>query len=234
MATGASNCRPRRHPDRRAQGRADPDPAAQLHLLAARHPPRRAGGEQDRPGRLRPGDLRPASSPTTAPSPRRWTSPRSPRSRCRRASATTSPRARRRRPGTQGPTLLEHLEEHRRREPTPDAKPFRFPVQWVNRPEPRLPRLLRHRRLGRGPAGRPVVVAGLRRADQGRADRHLRRRSGRGQGRRCGDADAGRRGRHRPRRPAVARRPRGRRSPTSSPRTCCGWPTSRCCPAAPT
>ena len=44
--------RPRRDPDRRAQGRADADPAAQLHRLAARHPPRRAGGQQDGPGRL--------------------------------------------------------------------------------------------------------------------------------------------------------------------------------------
>ena len=55
MATGASNCRSRGHPGRRAQGRADADPAPRLHLLAARHPPRRAGGQQDRPGRLRPG-----------------------------------------------------------------------------------------------------------------------------------------------------------------------------------
>ena len=31
----------RGHPDRRAQGRADPDPPAQLPRLAARHPPRR-------------------------------------------------------------------------------------------------------------------------------------------------------------------------------------------------
>ena len=35
--------RPRGHPDRRAQGRADPDPPPQLPRLAARHPPRRAG-----------------------------------------------------------------------------------------------------------------------------------------------------------------------------------------------
>ena len=63
--------RPGDHPDRRAQGRADPDQAAQLHLLAAGHPPRGGGGEQDRPGGLRPGPLRrdrrrlPQPSPTT-------------------------------------------------------------------------------------------------------------------------------------------------------------------------
>ena len=42
-----------RHPDRRAQRRADADPAPQLPRLAARHPPRRAGGQQDGPRRLR-------------------------------------------------------------------------------------------------------------------------------------------------------------------------------------
>ena len=38
MATGASNCRPRHHPGRRAQGRAAADQAPRHHLLAARHP----------------------------------------------------------------------------------------------------------------------------------------------------------------------------------------------------
>ena len=38
--------------DRCAQGRADADPAPQLHLRAARHPPRRPGGQQDGSGRL--------------------------------------------------------------------------------------------------------------------------------------------------------------------------------------
>ena len=46
--TSPSSCR-------RAQGRADADPAARDHRLAARHPPRRARGQQDRPRRLRPG-----------------------------------------------------------------------------------------------------------------------------------------------------------------------------------
>ena len=35
------------------KGDPDPDPAAQLHLFAARRPPCGAGGQQDRPGRLR-------------------------------------------------------------------------------------------------------------------------------------------------------------------------------------
>ena len=33
-----------------------------------------------------------------------------------------------------------------------DRRPFRFPVQWVNRPNAEFPRLLRHRR---GRLGRP-------------------------------------------------------------------------------
>ena len=46
-------------------------------------------------------------------------------------------------PWYQGPTLLEFLE-------TVEVangdvgRPFRFPVQWVNRPDPELPRLCRH------------------------------------------------------------------------------------------
>ena len=50
--------RSRGHAGRRAQGPADADPPARDHRLAARHPPRRAGGQQDRPGRLRPGGVR--------------------------------------------------------------------------------------------------------------------------------------------------------------------------------
>jgi hypothetical protein len=48
-----------RDPDRRPQGRADPDPPPQLSGQPAGHPPRGAGGEQDGPGRLGPGGVRP-------------------------------------------------------------------------------------------------------------------------------------------------------------------------------
>ena len=51
--------RPGGDPDRRPQGGADPDQAAQLHLFAAGRPPSGAGGEQDRSGRLRPAGVRP-------------------------------------------------------------------------------------------------------------------------------------------------------------------------------
>ena len=74
MVTGASTADARRAGGRCAQGRADADPAAQLPRAAARHPPLRAGGDQDGPGRLRPGrvrgDLRrlPRRSPTASAS----------------------------------------------------------------------------------------------------------------------------------------------------------------------
>ena len=116
MATGASNAdlaillvdarkglltQTRRHAD---------------HRLAARHPPCRAGGQQDRPRRFRRSDLSATSSPTSRPSPRRsdFQLDRR-RSRSRRASATTSRRAARARPGTRGRTLLDHLERDRSR-----------------------------------------------------------------------------------------------------------------------
>ena len=78
--------RPRGRAGRCAQGPADADPPAQLHRLAARHPPRGAGGQQDGPGRLRPGRVRRASSRTTASWPRSSASTTSPRSRCRRCT----------------------------------------------------------------------------------------------------------------------------------------------------
>jgi hypothetical protein len=101
--------RPRRHPDRRPQGRADPDPAPQLPGVAARHPPRGAGGQQDGPGRLRPGVFD-AIVAEYAPSPR---ADRAPDVTCHpdvgaqgRQRARPSPRM----PWYEGPTLMEHLE----------------------------------------------------------------------------------------------------------------------------
>ncbi len=72
-------------------------------------------------------------------------------------------------------TYLERVEvEDERR-----SAPFRLPVQWVNRPAPRFPRLRRHDRRRPGPARRRD-----RRRFVGphqRGDRHpARRRGGRG------------------------------------------------------
>jgi bifunctional enzyme CysN/CysC len=95
------------------------------------HPPRRPGHQQDRPRRLRPArferdrrrvrhfaeGLGFARSPHPALGPLR-------RQRHRAQPAH---------PWYSGPTLLEHLEtvdvEHDR-----SARPFRLPIQWVNRP----------------------------------------------------------------------------------------------------
>ena len=70
MVTGASTADARGHPRRRPQGRAHPDPPAQLPRVAARHPPRRARGQQARPRRLLAGRCSTRSRPTTARSPR--------------------------------------------------------------------------------------------------------------------------------------------------------------------
>ena len=127
--------RPRHHPGRRPQGRADADAPAQLHRLAARHPPCRAGGQQDRPRRLTTRRFSTPSSPTIAAS--------------RRSSAFASLVAdpdlgalRRQficgssatRPGTHGPALLDYLEtvevaEDARREAVPHAGAMGEPAQ---------------------------------------------------------------------------------------------------------
>ena len=94
--------RRRRHPGRRAQGRADADAAAQLPRLAARHPQGRARRQQDRSRRLFEGDVRRDRARTIGRSPRRSGSPRSSASRSRRSKATTSRARARTRPGIAG------------------------------------------------------------------------------------------------------------------------------------
>ena len=75
-------------------------------------------------------------------------------SRSRRASATTSStRSARTRPGTTG-RRCSSISRRSTVEDGDAAEPFRFPVQWVNRPERQLPRLCRHRRRRRRAAGR--------------------------------------------------------------------------------
>ncbi len=94
MVTGASTADLADHPDRRAQGRADADAAAQLPRPPARHPQRRARRQQDGPGRLRSGRLRRNRRGLCAPSRRPQASRASPPSRSPACRATTSPRAR--------------------------------------------------------------------------------------------------------------------------------------------
>ena len=118
-----------------------------------------------------------------------------------------------------GADLLEHLETIDVEEERAD-RPFRFPVQWVNRPnlDFRGYRGHRRRRHACGPA-MPIVVARSGRSAQSRrivtADGDLasaRRRRRR-------DAHARRRDRRRARRRARASGATAATSPTSSPRT---------------
>ena len=127
--------RPRRPAGRCAQGRADADPAPRLHRLAARHPARRAGGQQDRPRRT--------STKSVFDAHRRRLSGASRRSSASRRSVpipisarfgdnvtdASRPHALVRRPDAARPPR----DRRRRRRPRP-TRPFRFPVQWVNRP----------------------------------------------------------------------------------------------------
>ena len=167
--------RPRGDPDRRAQGRADADPAAQLPRLAARHPPRRARGQQDGPGRLLAARC---STRIEARLPRvRRASSASTTIVCIPISALQGRQHHRRRartrPGITGPTLIEHLEtvevdDDRAGRPVPHAGAVGQPA------EPRLPRLLRARSLGGTRAARRRACACCRRAsdEHGRAHRH--------------------------------------------------------------
>ncbi len=119
---------PRRHPGRCPPRSAHADQAPLLHRLAARHPPRGAGGEQDRPRRLRPGRVRAIVDEykafaggfgfeTLVPIPLS--------ARFGDNVMGQSPNM----PWYQGPTLVEHLETVNVADDTL-KKPFRMPVQW--------------------------------------------------------------------------------------------------------
>jgi 3'-phosphoadenosine 5'-phosphosulfate sulfotransferase (PAPS reductase)/FAD synthetase len=94
------------------KGPADPDPAPQLHRLAAGHPPRGAGGQQDGSGRLRPSVFDADRRRLPRLAERSSASSRSAACRCPRSTATGSRKLRRDAlvPGT---TLLELLESGR-------------------------------------------------------------------------------------------------------------------------
>jgi bifunctional enzyme CysN/CysC len=187
-------------------------------LLAARHPPRGAGGQQDRPGRLRPGDLpkhrrrfRRLRRRSAFPTDHR-------RSRCPAASATTSP------------PLPAHPLVHR---PHPDRSISKsaevetiahrhpavpLPGAMGQPPQSRLPRLLRHHRQRRVAPGDRLVVAASGVASTVTRILTSRRRSASAPGRRRRHPLPRRRDRHRPRRHAgPRRRPPRRRRPVRRP-----------------
>ncbi len=47
-------------------------------------------------------------------------------------------------PWYEGPSLLDYLESIDVEEDAAEAGPFRFPVQWVSRPNQRFSRVFRH------------------------------------------------------------------------------------------
>ena len=134
MATGASRADLAIVLVDAAQGRADPDPPPRHHRPPARHPQLRAGGEQDGPGRLRPGPVRGDRATTSPPSRdevgdrRRHRHPG-----LARSTATMSPRPRRACPGMTGPTLLRLPRGRSSPRAAPAVAAFRMPVQQVIR-----------------------------------------------------------------------------------------------------
>ena len=210
------------------------DPPPQLHRVAAGHPPGAAGGQQDGPGRLRPGRVR--RHRRRVPRAGRAAGHRrtSTASRCRRCAATTWSRARATCPGTTArrcSSCLETVPTSARAAATPR---FRLPVQWVCRPNQDFRGFAGTIAAGAVSAGRRGRGAAVRAALADRAHRHRRRRA-------AGSAGAGqavtltlaRRDRRQPRRRDRRRRAIRRRSPTSSPPTCCGWAMRALLPGRP-
>jgi bifunctional enzyme CysN/CysC len=75
-------------------------------------------------------------------------------------------------PWFEGPILMDWLEGVEVEDDL-QSKPFRMPVQWVNRPEPRLPGLFGPDRLRHGQAGRPHPRPALGPREHRRPHRHL-------------------------------------------------------------
>ena len=203
-----------------------------VSLLGIRHVVAR--GQQDGPRRLL---ARSASSEIEARVPRVRRRDRaratSPASRCRRCKGDNIVEPQRRRcPGTHGPTLMELPRDGRgRRRRGMQRAPFRLPVQWVNRPEPRLPRLRRddRRRAPSRPGDRVRVLPSGRESTR-RAHRHATTAtSTQAVAGPVGHAHARRRDRRQPRRRDRRRRRarRGRRPVRGDASS--GWTRSRCC-----
>ena len=157
MVTGASTADCAADPARRAQGRAHADAPPQLPRLAARHPPRRGGRQQDGPRRLlaRSGSAR-SSAEYGAFAEQLGLEDVTliPLSALRGDNVVERSEAM---PWYDGPTLMEYLEAVEVDQERMQDAPFRLPVQWVNRPELRLPRLRRHGR--RRPASRRATAS---------------------------------------------------------------------------
>ncbi len=91
-------------------------------------------------------------------------------------------------PWYQGPTLISHLETVELDADADRAKPFRMPVQWVNRPDLDFRGFSGLIASGDGSAGRRGAGSALWKDFEGRSYRHAWRRSGRGRCRPVGNA----------------------------------------------
>ena len=165
--------------------------------------------------------------------PRRWATPRRRRrSRCRRCTATTWSTRSANTPWYDGPDLLEHLETVPvSRRPDRRAVPFPGAVRDPPAAPPSTPTTAATR--ARSPPGTVRVGRRGRRCCRPGARTTRRRRSTPPTARSTwpapaavGDAAAGGRPRHLPRRPD-RRRPRRARRPADVDATVCWWPTSR-------
>ena len=181
----------------------------------------------------RPGACSTRSSPTTAPSPPRSASPTSlaiPISAP--ARATTSPSPAPTTPWYAGPTLMRLLEDASVEDDLRD-RPFRMPVQWVNRPNLDFRGFSGLIASGVVAAGRPDQGPALRPREHGRAHRHLRRRPAEAVAGQsvtltlADEIDVS------PRRRAGRRRRARRRSPTSSRPRSSGWTDEPMLPGRP-
>jgi bifunctional enzyme CysN/CysC len=138
-------------------------------------------------------------------------------------------------PWYRGPCLLEHLEGLVVEEETA-AAPFRFPVQWVNRPNLDFRGFSGNGASGAIAKGDPVVVAA---SGVGSTVARILGPDGDQDGASAGEAvticlaDEVDVARGDVLAPAAERRS-GRRWRTNSRRTSCGWTTRRCCRAANT
>ena len=80
-------------------------------------------------------------------------------------------------PWYSGPSLIEHLDTVPLEIADDAGKPFRLPVQWVNRPNQNFRGFAGQIASGRVGSGREVRVLPSGRTDADRADRHHGRRS---------------------------------------------------------
>ncbi len=134
MVTGASTARSGRYPGRRAQGRIDADATAQLPDPSARNKEHGAGREQDGPGGLRASNFRLNRCRLS----RFRRQHRHPQIllpfRSQVLSGDNITAASGNTPWYAGPALISHLETVEIDATGAQRRPFRMPVQWVNRP----------------------------------------------------------------------------------------------------